>query len=337
MDMAAMKGGCSAAVGKRILDIPIGQLLPDPNQPRENFSKRSLQELAESIKNQGLQQFPVVNFASHKKGKDYYHIKAGERRWRAHKLLGLKSITCVVEDVVYDGTRDVNRRLAQAAENSSREPHTHGEIIKLVEEVVQAVIGERDVVHGSVDIALGRVAAAFGKSRAWAVNYQTLVGLLPALRDMLDEDETGERLNFAVATALARAPADVQEQLLLEAKPIFDKKGHAAGYSYIVRKAREIRKDRGEKIRGRGSDDKARFIKMGTWLRRYAEHFCGERHSSEHRLYIEDMIGKMSVCDVDEMLNDVRFSLQVFKQLGDMLQTKRDENYKPFAVGSKKR
>ncbi len=109
--------------GARVLDIPMDQLLFDPNQPRTKFDPDALAELAESIRSQGLQQLPAVNFAHSKDDKAYYYIKAGERRYRAHQILKRNVMTCIVEEDAYDGTHDINRKLAQAAENSSREPH----------------------------------------------------------------------------------------------------------------------------------------------------------------------------------------------------------------------
>lgn len=319
-----------------VLDISLDQILPDPHQPRRKFKESELEELAGSIGDQGLQQLPVVNPAFVKGGKQFYYIKAGERRWRTYVKRELPSMLCVVEKIRYDGKRNVSRRLAQAAENSSRVPHTHGEIIELVEEVIQEEIKKRGTKHASVHIGLGRVARAFGKSIAWATNYQTLTGLVPELREMLDEDETGDRLNFAVGTALARAPSDVQTELLQEAEPHFKKGGHTAGYGFIVRKAREIRESRGEKIRGRrASDEKAKLMRIVERMLGLANSVCGERHSTEYKQYMEALIDKMSTIEVDETLSNIKLGLQTFTGLRDMLQKKRDKNYKPFSIVTK--
>ena len=82
--------------------IDISKISPNKNQPRRNFEKKDIQELANSIKNQGLIQPIVVRAA----GEDDYEIIAGERRWRACQLAGIHSVECVVfnasEDEVFE-------------------------------------------------------------------------------------------------------------------------------------------------------------------------------------------------------------------------------------------
>jgi ParB family chromosome partitioning protein len=75
--------------------LPIGSLAPGSNQPRRNFQEAELEELAESIRQQGLIQ-PVVVRASND---DSYEILAGERRWRACMLVGMETINAIVKDV----------------------------------------------------------------------------------------------------------------------------------------------------------------------------------------------------------------------------------------------
>ena len=67
--------------------IDINKIYTNPNQPRKNFDKESLNELAESIKIHGLIQPIIVNEMS-----DGYMIIAGERRFRACKICGLKEV-----------------------------------------------------------------------------------------------------------------------------------------------------------------------------------------------------------------------------------------------------
>ena len=241
-------------------------------------------------------------------------------------------MSCIIATETYEGKRDVKRRLAQAAENSSRVPHAHSEIVVLVEEVVRDETARLGTSYGATQTALKRVAVAFGKSVAWSQNYQALTGLLPELRDMLDEDSEGERLNFNVAVALARAPSDVQKQLLRDAETYFKKGGHAMGYNFIVRRAREIRLERGEKVRGHGFDEKIRFVGIANRLKKLAEGLCGERHSTEYKRYVEGIIDKMDVSEVDDILNDVKFGLQAFMELRTILQSRRDGNYSHLSV-----
>lgn len=82
----------SAAVG--ILEVPVGQIVPNPRQPRREFDDQSVKELAESIRAEGLIQPVVV-----RKVAGGYELIAGERRLRAFKLLGIKLIPARVLEV----------------------------------------------------------------------------------------------------------------------------------------------------------------------------------------------------------------------------------------------
>ena len=75
--------------------INISQIKPNPIQPRKNFQDNELNELATSIKNQGLIQPVIVRMLDN----DNYQIVAGERRWRASQLAGLHELDCVVKEL----------------------------------------------------------------------------------------------------------------------------------------------------------------------------------------------------------------------------------------------
>ena len=73
--------------------MPIGDVIPNEDQPRKNFDEQSLATLAESIKNLGIFQPIVV-----RKQKDKYQIVAGERRYRAALMVGLETVPVVVKN-----------------------------------------------------------------------------------------------------------------------------------------------------------------------------------------------------------------------------------------------
>ena len=73
--------------------VKISEVEPNRNQPRKNFDEDALLELSESIKQFGIIQPLVVQ-----KRKDYYEIIAGERRWRAAKMAGLKEVPVIIKD-----------------------------------------------------------------------------------------------------------------------------------------------------------------------------------------------------------------------------------------------
>lgn len=99
-------GGSKAKIGKvftfkkegtvglvNALLVDVSFIVPNPNQPRKHFKKESLQELADSIKERGILQPIRV-----RSKEDKYEIIAGERRWQAAKLAGLKEMPCIVVD-----------------------------------------------------------------------------------------------------------------------------------------------------------------------------------------------------------------------------------------------
>jgi ParB family chromosome partitioning protein len=80
---------------KNAFEIPVDQIEPDPAQPREDFDDESLGRLAESMKARGQLQ-PIR--VRRDDGKDAYVIVAGERRWRAAKMIELATVSCEVSD-----------------------------------------------------------------------------------------------------------------------------------------------------------------------------------------------------------------------------------------------
>ena len=77
-----------------LMEIEVDLIEPNPEQPRMNFDEQKLQELAHSIKDQGVLQPIVV-----RENGDMFQIIAGERRWQASRIAGLESIPCVIQQV----------------------------------------------------------------------------------------------------------------------------------------------------------------------------------------------------------------------------------------------
>lgn len=82
-----------AAKGEQVQEIEIGSIFANPNQPRKAFDQTALQELADSISKHGVIMPIIVN-----KSGDRYMIIAGERRFRASKLAGLKTVPTIVKN-----------------------------------------------------------------------------------------------------------------------------------------------------------------------------------------------------------------------------------------------
>ena len=95
--------GPAADAAPSLRQIPLEAIEPNPNQPRKKFPKSSLEELAESIRAHGLLQPilvpPVVTPTSGPGATGRFQLVAGERRWRAAQLAGLRTVPALVEEV----------------------------------------------------------------------------------------------------------------------------------------------------------------------------------------------------------------------------------------------
>jgi ParB/RepB/Spo0J family partition protein len=113
-----------------IMEIPTALIQPDPAQPRKEFTPEAIENLAESIKSEGLLQPITVRRNPELPGA--YLIIAGERRWRAHCVAGMQAVRCIVS-MTHDDQR--RRFRAQVMENTGRKDMTFKEeadaIVKL--------------------------------------------------------------------------------------------------------------------------------------------------------------------------------------------------------------
>ncbi len=90
----AKESGLTEVQGARLRDIPVGQISPNPRQPRQVFDEEAMAELVHSIKEIGLLQPIVVRETA----PQTYELIMGERRWRAHQKAELPTITAVVRE-----------------------------------------------------------------------------------------------------------------------------------------------------------------------------------------------------------------------------------------------
>lgn len=176
-------------VDGRLEDLPVEFLQRGKYQPRRDIQQEALQELADSIKAQGVMQPIVVRPV----GDQRYEIIAGERRWRACQLAGLHTIPAVI--------RDVNDEAAIAMaliENIQRED------LNPVEEAMslKRLQDEFELTHQEV-------ADAVGKSRTAVSNILRLLNLTPEVRTMLERGD----LEMGHARCLLTLPEDQQRTL----------------------------------------------------------------------------------------------------------------------------
>jgi len=186
----ALLGVDSLPAGEKeeLKQLPIDLLQRGKYQPRTRMDQAALEELAASIKVQGVVQPIVVRPLP----SGSYEIIAGERRWRAAQLAGLETVPAVVRRVPDEAAIAI-----ALIENIQREN------LNPVEEAaaLQRLIDEFGMTHQ-------RVAEAVGRSRAAVTNLLRLLALSPELRQMLEDG----RLDMGHARALLalEGPSQIQ-------------------------------------------------------------------------------------------------------------------------------
>ena len=210
----------SSAEGLR--QLPVELLQRGVYQPRQQFGKEALQELASSIESQGMVQPIIVRALSAKSdsGQTRYEIIAGERRWRAAQIAGLEKVPVVVREIP-----DSAAIAIALIENIQRED------LNPLEEArgVRRLIEEFELTHQ-------QAADAIGRSRSAVSNLLRLLDLGPEARTLLEAGElemgharallglVSTRSQAEVAAEVARRGLSVREteqlvRRLLAAKP----------------------------------------------------------------------------------------------------------------------
>ncbi len=150
------------------LTVRISQVVPNAEQPRKEFDEEALRELAESIRQYGVLQPLLVQ----KKGK-YYEIIAGERRWRAAKMAGLKKIPVLIKEFSPQETMEIS-----LIENIQREN------LNAIEE---AMAYKRLLTE--FNLKQDDVAKRVSKSRTAITNSMRLLKLDERVQNMLAEEQ----------------------------------------------------------------------------------------------------------------------------------------------------
>ena len=155
--------GAKDLVGS-IMEIPIEDIYPNPNQPRTHFDEKALQELSESIKALGIIQ-PITL----KKEGDKFLIISGERRYRASKLAGLKSIPAYIRLVNDQGLLEM-----ALVENIQREDLDAIEVALTYQRLLEEIGLTQEALSGRV-----------GKERSTITNALRLLKLSPDIQQAI--------------------------------------------------------------------------------------------------------------------------------------------------------
>ena len=180
-DIAAMDGEDELRV------LPVDLLQRSPFQPRQDFNAQALQELADSIRSQGIIQ-PIVVRATAKL--DRFEIIAGERRWRAAQMAGLHEVPTVVRRI-----DDQTAMCLSLIENIQREDLNPMEQAH----AMSRLLDEFHLTHEEV-------AEAVGRSRPTITNLLRLLELDPQVRKLVES----RSLDMGHARAMLALPKNLQ-------------------------------------------------------------------------------------------------------------------------------
>ena len=180
--------------GPRLEEIPVGNIVPNPNQPRVHFDEEALSELTASVREIGVLQPIQVRPL----GDGQFELIAGERRWRAARRAGLAVVPAIVTDI--DDVASVERALVE---------NLHREDLTPLEEAsgYQQLAEDFAMTHE-------QIAVRMGKSRSTITNSLRLLSLPAAIQHLLADG----RLSAGHARALLGTPDRAfQEQLAKKA------------------------------------------------------------------------------------------------------------------------
>lgn len=172
--------------------VPVDAVVPNPHQPRKDFPEAELEELASSIRENGLLQPLVVRPAGggDRPGPRRYELVAGERRYRAIRSLEWKDVPVVVREV-----DDETLLVLALVENLQRE-----ELNALEEAEGYRTLAE------DFGMTQAQIAASVGKNRSTVANMLRLLGLPPSVRKLLRDGA----LSMGHARALLSLDDDVR-------------------------------------------------------------------------------------------------------------------------------
>ena len=194
---------------------------PNREQPRKNFDEDALQELADSIKQFGLLQPILVQDR-----KTYYEIIAGERRWRAAKLAGLKEIPVIIRDYTEQEIVEIS-----LIENIQREDLNPIEEAQAYKRLLTEFNLKQD-----------EVAERVSKSRTAVTNSMRLLKLCDEVQQMIIDD--------MLSTGHARALITIEdpEQQYMIAQKIFDEKLSVRDVEKLVKDLNKPEKPKKETV-----------------------------------------------------------------------------------------
>lgn len=184
-----METAISQTAVKNIVSVALADIQPSNYNPRKNFDEKSLAELADSIRQQGvLQAIGVRPIAE-----NHFEIVFGERRYRASQIAGLEEIPAVILDISDETAEEM-----AVTENLQRKDVTPIEEANAYQKLIES--GRHDVQS---------LAVQFGKNESYIRTRLKFVSLIPEIAQLLEQDE----LTISVATEICRYGEDIQHDI----------------------------------------------------------------------------------------------------------------------------
>ncbi|MGE4583091.1 MAG: ParB/RepB/Spo0J family partition protein [Sphaerochaeta sp.] len=181
---------------QHVLEIPIDHIRANPNQPRKDFNQASLEELAQSIRREGILQPILVEEIA----PDQYSIVAGERRFRASKLAGLSSVPVLVKDF-----NQMQRLEVSLIENIQRENLNPIEEAKAYAYLIQ-----------EAGITQDELAKRMGKNRSTISNSIRLLQLSSSMQQDLLQGKFSAGQARAILSVVNPADREILYRTVLE-------------------------------------------------------------------------------------------------------------------------
>lgn len=188
--MSALLSDTSVTTSEQVLDVDIDLIEPNSLQPRTNFDEERLEELAQSIRANGIIQPILVR----RTDSDRYQLVAGERRWRAAQRAGLQRIPCVVRDIPEDKVLELAliENIQRQELNAIEEAHAYKKLIE------------------TLSLTQEMVAQRVGRDRTFITNYLRLLRLPDDVQRLVEQEK--------ISTGHARAllgidDPDIQRKL----------------------------------------------------------------------------------------------------------------------------
>lgn len=176
--LSALLSDRSATVNEEFVEIDIDLIEPNSLQPRTNFDESRLEELAQSIRSNGIIQPLLVRRIENGK----YQLIAGERRWRAAQRAGLSNVPCVVKEIPDDKVLELAliENIQRQELNAIEEAHAYKRLIE------------------TLGLTQEMVAQRVGRDRTFITNYLRLLRLPEDIQNLVEF----EKISMGHARAL---------------------------------------------------------------------------------------------------------------------------------------